>query len=160
QGVDVECFDEPARSQLTGALHAILQNLPPGAILQVCRWTDRDIADELERYRRSATGDAAFGQLLVDAKIRHAAAHPMLRRTVVYLVLSLSRRRSAADNPAKLRIRPVALTADEHAATLTRLRTILNHVWHGLAGAGVAVGPVSSTKLRNLVYRLLHPARS
>jgi hypothetical protein len=126
----------------------------------VCRWTDRDIADELERYRRSATGDVAFGQLLVDAKIRHAVAHPMLRRNVVYLVLSLPRQQSAADKLAKLRIKPVALTADEHAATLTRLRTILNHVSHGLAGAGVGVRPVSSTKLRNLVYRLLHPARS
>lgn len=160
EGVDVECLDEAARAQLTSALHSILQNVPTGAVLQVCRWTDRDIDAALARYRRSARGESAFGQLLVDAKLRHAASHPMLRRNAVYLVVSLPPTKTPGATLRKLRAAPLALTIEAHAATVTRLRTVANHVCHGLAGAGVGTRLLSSTDVRNLTYRLLHPTRS
>jgi type IV secretory pathway VirB4 component len=160
-GVDVECFDEERRGQLSGALHAVLQNLPAGTVVQLLRWTDRRLDEQLAAYRASASGEGSFGRMLVDGKARHAAEHPALRRNALVLVVSRPPKSARPAGGLSLVSRKFpSLSVADNSEALRQLRGAAGHVSHGLAGAGVIAHRLTSLEARTLVYQLLHPARA
>ena len=166
-GLDPHCMDGEALGQTSLALHGVLQGLPPDTVLQFSHWTDGDVDEVIEAYRREAQGTHALGQALVDDKADGLLASAGLRRSHLLLTLSMpaaapSGKDAAAGWLGKLglgralrRVRP-----GEHEATVKKLRVAVDQVTRGLAAAGVGSRVLAAAELRRHIFELLNPSHA
>lgn len=165
-GVDTDCMDSPALNQVSHALHGVLLGLPPGVLLQFLHWTDGDVTELVERYRRQADGSSPLGRLLVEEKAQALLRSGGLRRSRLVLGIALPPSSRSGHRPRNWQAR-LGLSAAkfphvspaEHVERLKQLHIVCDQVTRGLGGAGVSSRRLSAEEIRRLAYGFLNPSR-
>ena len=161
RGLDVDCLDTEALEQITQGIHGVLVNLPTGTTLQFLHGTDGDVSERLGHYRAATHANDGPGQRLVAAKLSHEAASSTLRRSSLFLVVSMPRATTLANSfPISFRTKFSALSTLEHAERMGQLRGAASNVRRGLSAAGITAEPAGLPTLRRLVYQFLNPTRA
>lgn len=156
-GLDTDCMDDEKLHNTSQSLHGVLQNLPPGAVLQLVHATDGDVTEMVNRFRARIPHTDAMGRVFLEAKAQHLLQHGGLRRTRLALAVSYP-------NPARRSLLPAAhfpsLTPEEHTTCVRGLQTLCDQVARALQVAGVRARPMAVPEVRELAYALLNPSRS
>ncbi len=158
-GLDTDCLDNETLAQITTALHAIVQSLPPGAVLQFVHWTDGDVSTTIARYEEATAASEGIGRALVEDKVRDLRRRGGLRCS--RLVVSVSPPPPAAPAGRRLPFRRhfPSIGPEEHAAALIRLRTLRDQLARALQAAGLRARPLGVPEVRRLAYSVLNPRR-
>lgn len=161
QGLDIDCVDNEALNQVNVGLHGLVQNLPPGTVLQFLHSTDADVTRVVERYRANARANAGIGHLLVEAKARELLGAEGLRRARLILAISLPNAFQQATARAMGFIRRFpGIGTSEHQDALRRLRTLRDQVGRALEATGLRARTLSMSEVRRQAYEILNPARA